>query len=285
MNPTPSFFSDKVVVVTGAGGTLCSAIALDLARQGARVALLGRARPPLEAVAATIGAGGGTALVVPCDVCDPAAVEAACAEVEAKFGVAHCLVNGAGGNQNEAVTTSTEFTPAEVAPGRPPELRGFFNLEPRRLASVIETNTLGTMLPCQVFGRGMARLGRGSILNFSSMNSARPLSRVPAYACAKAGIVNFTQWLAAYLAPAGLRVNCVAPGFFVNERSRRILMTPEGGLSARGERVMQHTPQRRFGEAPDLLGAVNWLLNDEQAAFVTGINVAVDGGFLASSGL
>jgi hypothetical protein len=141
------------------------------------------------------------------------------------------------------------------------------------------------MLPSQVFGRDMAAEGRGSILNFASMTSYRPITRVAAYATAKAGVVNFTSWLAAYLAPAGIRVNGVAPGFFVNDRSRKILMQPDGSLSARGENVMRHTPFKRFGEADELVGAVLWLLNDEQAGFVTGVTVPVDGGFLSCPGV
>ena len=141
------------------------------------------------------------------------------------------------------------------------------------------------MIVCRAFGRRMAEAGRGAILNFASMNSYRPLSRVPAYAMSKAAVVNFTQWLAAYLAPAGIRVNAVAPGFFVNERSRKYLCTPDGGLSARGENVMHHSPMGRFGEAQDLTGCVRWLLDDRNAAFVTGITVPVDGGFLSSTGI
>lgn len=149
----------------------------------------------------------------------------------------------------------------------------------------LELNIQGTIIPSRIFGAGMARNGKGSIVNFASMNSYRPLSKAPGYALAKAGIVNFTQWLAAYLAPAGIRVNAVAPGFFVNERSRKLLMTEDGGFSARGQQVIAHTPAGRFGEADEMVGAVRWLIDDEAAAFVTGICVPVDGGFLACSGL
>jgi len=157
-------------------------------------------------------------------------------------------------------------------------------LDPFHL-EVIKLNTIGTLIPCQMFGREMARQGRGAIVNFASMNSYRPLTKNLAYSLSKAGVVNLTQWLAAYLAPAGIRVNAVAPGFFANERSRKILLTGDGGLTARGQNVMAHTPMKRFGEAQDLLGAVCWLLDDERAGFVTGITVAVDGGFSASSGV
>lgn len=280
-----SFFAGKTAVVTGAGGTLCSAICRRLGREGAKVALLGRTLASLENVAADIRGAGGVALPLACDVTDTASVTAACERVNAELGVPWFLLNGAGGNQAEAITTSTEFTPAEIAADRPPELRGFFNLNPVKFEDVLRTNILGTVIPSQVFGAHMARLGRGSILNFASMTSYRPITRVAAYATAKAGIVNFTAWLAAYLAPANIRVNGVAPGFFVNDRSRKILMNPDGTLSARGQNVMHHTPFRRFGEADELLGTVFWLLNDEQAGFVTGTTVPVDGGFLACPGV
>lgn len=280
-----SCFAGKTAVVTGAGGTLCSAVARELARQGARVALLGRTVAALDAVAAEIRAAGGSALPVGCDVIDAAAVERARATITRELGACHFLVNGAGGNQADAVTTLTEFSPLELGPEKPAGTRGFFDLDLGRFDEVVRINTLGTVIPCQVFGREMAQLGRGSILNFASMNSYRPLTRVPAYAMAKAGVVNFTQWLSVYLAPAHIRVNGVAPGFFVNERSRKILMTPEGGLTARGQNVMSHTPLKRFGEAHELLGAVCWLLDDERAGFVTGVTLPVDGGFMASAGI
>jgi len=219
------------------------------------------------------------------DVTDVAAVETARQRIAQQLGPCALLVNGAGGNRNDAVTTTTEFQPAEIADNLPEDMRGFFNLNPDCLLDVIKLNTIGTIIPCQVFGREMARQGRGAIVNFASMNSYRPLSRNLAYALSKASVVNLTQWLAAYLAPAGIRVNAVAPGFFANERSRKILMAADGGLTARGQNVMAHTPMKRFGEAQDLLGAVCWLLDDEKSRFVTGITVPVDGGFLASSGV
>lgn len=280
-----SFFSGKVAVVTGAGGTLCSVIARRLATEGARVALLGRTLPSLTKVADEIRAAGGTAVPIACDVIDVASVERARDTVIRELGVPWFLINGAGGNQAEAITTTTEFNPAEIAADKPAELRGFFNLSPQKIGDVITTNTLGTMIPCQVFGRDMAAARRGSMLTFGSMTSYRPITRVPAYATAKTGMVRFTEWLAAYLAPAGIRVNGVAPGFFVNERSRKILLNPDGSLSTRGQNVMHHTAAKRFGEPDELVGGVLWLLNDEQASFVTGVMLSIDGGFLASPGV
>lgn len=278
-------FKDQVAVVTGAGGTLCSVIAKELAERGSKIALLGRSVEKLQPVADEIIAAGGTALVIPTDVNEVDQVEKACAEVIEKLGVCRFLVNGAGGNQAIACTSTVEYDEKELSDDKPEDMCGFFNLDMAAVDSVIKTNTTGTILPSQVFGREMAKLGRGNILNFASMTSYRPFTRVPAYAAAKAGIINFTQWLSVYLAPAGIRVNAVAPGFFVNDRSRKILMTPDGGLSMRGQNVMSHTPQKAFGKAEELLGSVFWLLNDNEAKFVTGITVPVDGGFLASAGV
>jgi NAD(P)-dependent dehydrogenase (short-subunit alcohol dehydrogenase family) len=278
-------FQGKAAVVTGAGGTLCSAISRDLAALGAKVALVGRTAASLEKVAADIRAAGGAALVATADVTDRAAVESARDVIAKQLGPCDLLVNGAGGNQASAVTTLDRYEPRELDLPPGGDVRGFFNIDLARFEDVIRINTLGTVIPCQVFGRDMARRGRGAILNFASMNTYRPLTRNAAYSQAKAAVSNFTQWLAAYLAPAGVRVNAVAPGFFANERSRRILMTDDGGLTERGKNVMHHTPMKRFGEPDDLLGTVRWLLDDSAAGFVTGITVPVDGGFTASSGV
>jgi NAD(P)-dependent dehydrogenase (short-subunit alcohol dehydrogenase family) len=271
-----TFFTNKVAVITGAGGLLCSQIAKDLASRGVKVALIGRTRESLEKVAKEIESGGGVALVAPADVTRGDDLE---------LGPCHMLVNGAGGNNAKAVTTLDQFDEKELSLGVDDATRGFFNLDLAHYNSVVQINTIGTVLPSQIFGRDMASLRRGSVLNFASMNTYRPLTRNAAYAMAKAAIGNFTQWLACYLAPAGIRVNGVAPGFFANERSRKILMTEDGGLTPRGQNVFHHTPMKRFGESPDLLGCVRWLLNDDEAAFVTGVTIPVDGGFTAASGV
>ena len=273
---------DKVAVVTGAGGTLCSAMAIDLARQGAAVALVGRTESKLQVVADRITADGGQCLVCALDVIDRDALHGARTQLQEAFGACHILINGAGGNQADAITSITEFTPEELDN---PEMRGFFNLDMEAFHRVIEVNIMGTIKPIQVFGADMARNGGGVIINFASMNSYRPLTRVGAYGASKAGIRNLTQWLASYLAPARIRVNAIAPGFFVNDRSRKILFESDGSCSRRGERVLQHTPMQRFGEADELLGCMNWLIDDDAAGFVTGITIPIDGGFLSSSGL
>ena len=275
----------KVAVVTGAGGTLCSVIAAFLAEKGMKVVLIGRTKEKLDKTAAVIESKGGIYRIECADVNDVAALTDIAARVAAEWGPCRILVNGAGGNNINAMTTNTAYNPVEITSDKPDDMRGFFDLDMDVFANVLKTNTVGTVIPCQIFGKQMAAAGGGSILNFASMNTYRPLSRVSAYAMSKAAIANFTQWLAAYLAPANIRVNAVAPGFFVNERSIKYLRTPDGGLSPRGENVMHHTPMQRFGEAQDLLGCVEWLLDDEKAAFVTGITVPVDGGFLSSTGI
>ena len=275
----------KVAVVTGAGGTLCSVIAAFLAEKGMKVVLIGRTKEKLDKTAAVIQSKGGIYRIECADVNDVAALTDIAARVAAEWGPCRILVNGAGGNNINAMTTNTAYNPVEITSDKPEDMRGFFDLDMDVFANVLKTNTVGTVIPCQIFGKQMAAAGGGSILNFASMNTYRPLSRVSAYAMSKAAIANFTQWLAAYLAPANIRVNAVAPGFFVNERSIKYLRTPDGGLSPRGENVMHHTPMQRFGEAQDLLGCVEWLLDDEKAAFVTGITVPVDGGFLSCTGI
>lgn len=277
-----SIYNNRVAVVTGAGGTLCSVIAKKLAAEGAKVALIGRTEATLRAVADEIIAAGGTAKCYPCDVTDEPGMQAVADKIAAELGICRFLINGAGGNNNMAVTTRNTFEPDEFSEH---EGRTFFDLDADVLSSVININTMGTLIPSRIFGAQMAGAGEGAILNFASMNSYKPLTKVPAYAMAKAAIVNFTEWLATYLAPAGIRVNAVAPGFFVNERSKKILMTPDGGLSQRGINVQAHTPLARFGEAPDLWGCVDWLLDDTRAGFVTGVTVPVDGGFSAHPGI
>lgn len=275
---------NKVAVVTGAGGTLCSAIAIDLAKQGYKVALVGRDLNKLRVTEEHIKRVGGVCTCFSTDVKVLEQVKALHRQVLDTLGKCSVLINGAGGNQADALTTINRFDPRELQGGQE-NLRGFFNLNMERFLDVINVNVMGTVIPSQEFAVDMVQLGGGSIVNFASMNTYRPLSRVPAYALSKAGISNFTQWLAAYLAPAHVRVNAVAPGFFLNDRSRKLLLTPEGGYSERGGNIIRQTPMGRFGEAEDLLGCVNWLIDDEKSSFVTGITVPVDGGFLSDSGL
>ena len=280
-----SFCEGKVAIVTGAGGTLCGPIAVDLAKKGAKVVLVGRTAAKLEATAAEIAKVGGTCRIETGSVTDEAAMQAIADRVAAEWGPCRFLVNGAGGNQSAALTTRLQFDPAELTGPMAGGEKGWWDVDLKVFESVLLTNTMGTVIPSRVFAKQMAAAGGGAILNFGSMNTYRPLTRVAAYAMSKAAIANWTQFLAQYLAPAKIRVNAIAPGFFVNDRSRKILCTPDGGLTARGEQVMAHTPARRFGEAKELLGCAEWLLDDEKSGFVTGVTVPVDGGFLASAGV
>lgn len=275
--------NDKIAVVTGAGGTLCSEMARNLAQQGYKVALIGRTLDKLKVVEDEIKAAGGIALSVTADVADEQSVIAARDIIEKELGVCTVLINGAGGNQNDAIPNLVEFDERELL--NDGSVKGFFNLSMSTFQSVIDINTMGTVIPCFVFGRSMAKQKQGSIINFASMTSYRPISRVGAYSIAKGGIVNFTQWLAAYLAPANIRVNGIAPGFFLNDRSRKIMFNEDGSQTARAQNVLRQTPMKKFGEAPELIGCMNWLIDDKNAGFVTGITVPVDGGFLSCPGV
>jgi NAD(P)-dependent dehydrogenase (short-subunit alcohol dehydrogenase family) len=275
--------TNKVAVVTGAGGTLCSEMARNLAAQGAKVALIGRNLNKLQKTEKDITDNGGIAISISTDVTNEEQVETARIKILETFGTCDILVNGAGGNQPDAVTTLNEFSDEEL--NCVEGVRGFFNLSMKMFANVIETNTMGTVIPCFVFGKDMAKKKSGTIVNIASMNSIRPLSRVGAYGMAKAGVMNFTQWLAVYLAPANIRVNAIAPGFFLNDRSTKLLTTPDGGFTQRGASIIRQTPLKRFGEALELVGALNFLINEEASGFMTGVTLPVDGGFLADSGI
>lgn len=269
-------FTGRSVVITGGTGVLCSAMVKALVGCGANVAILARSPEKGEALLEEIraeSAGPGQAIIVAGDVLQAETLQAATRKVLDEFGRIDALINGAGGNNPQA-TTRPDLT--------------FFNLPEEALRYVFDLNMLGTILPCQVFGRQMAEQGEGVILNVSSMSAVRPLTRVIGYSAAKAGINNFTQWLAVHLAQQyspRLRVNAVAPGFFVTEQNRALLTDPvTGELTARGQSIIAHTPMGRFGDASDLLGAVLWLLSPA-SAFVTGIVVPVDGGFSAFGGV
>ncbi|WP_373517035.1 SDR family NAD(P)-dependent oxidoreductase [Pricia sp.] len=274
---------DKIAVVTGAGGTLCSAMAKDLAKHGYKVALLGRTMEKLKIVEEEIKSDGGVAISVSTDVANEESVKKAAAIVQKELGPCTVLINGAGGNQSNALPDIPEFDERELE--NDGAVKGFFNLDMDVFQSVIDINTMGTVIPCFVFGRQMAGQKNGNIVNFASMTSYRPITRVAAYAMAKNGIVSFTQWLAAYLAPANIRVNAIAPGFFLNDRSRKIMFNDDGSQTERAQNILGQTPIKRFGEAEELIGCMNWLIDEKNAGFVTGITVPVDGGFLSSPGV
>jgi NAD(P)-dependent dehydrogenase (short-subunit alcohol dehydrogenase family) len=264
--------SEKVAVVTGGAGVLCASMCRALAAAGAKIAVLDLNTDSTEALAADIRSTGAEALGVVCNVLDRASIEAAAQIVLEKFGQIDILINGAGGNKPQATTN----------PGQP-----FFDLPEDALRWVFDLNLMGTILPSQVFGKFMAQKKKGVILNISSMNAFRPLTRIPAYSAAKAGVSNFTQWLAVHMAQEyspQIRVNAIAPGFFVGEQNRRLLFNEDGSPTSRGQAIINHTPMGRFGTPDDLLGTIFWLLSPA-SAFVTGVVVPVDGGFSAYSGV
>jgi len=274
----------KVAVVTGGGGVLCGSMAKALAEQGAKVAVLDLRIEAAEKVAADITAAGGTAIGVACNVLDRDSITAAETTVQAELGPADILVNGAGGNHPKG-TTSREFLSPEDISSDNPELTTFYDLDPEGIKFVFDLNFLGTLLPCQGFTRGMAQRGSGTIINISSMNAFTPLTKIPAYSGAKAAVSNFTQWLAVHMSKVGIRVNAIAPGFFLTDQNRALLTSGDGSLTERGNTIISHTPMGRFGGPEDLTGTLLWLVSDQASGFVTGTVVAVDGGFSAFSGV
>ena len=263
----------QVAVITGGSGVLGSALAGGLARAGMRVAILGRRVEACQRVAADITVAGGEAFAVAADVLDRATLEAAAAQVAEQLGPVDLLINGAGGNDPRATVSADQ---------------SFFDLDAIGITQVLGGNFTGMLTASQVWGQLMAARGQGTIINLASMAALRPLTRVGVYGAAKAAVVNFTQWLAVHMAqeynPA-IRVNAIAPGFFLTEQNRFLLTNATTGeLTARGQTIITHTPQRRFGEPEDLLGTLLWLASPA-AAFVTGVVIPVDGGFAAFGGV
>ncbi|MBO5452728.1 MAG: SDR family NAD(P)-dependent oxidoreductase [Clostridia bacterium] len=278
-------FKDKIAVITGAGGTLCSEIAIQLAKNGAKVVLVGRTMEKLQSVLDKIKSERGEGFAYACDVTDKQAIANLAKEAENKFGLCDYLINGAGGNNIKAMPTITKFDERELSGDLPEGQKGLYDIDIDAFERVLNINTMGTVIPTMEFAKQMIKKGGGSIINFASMNTYCPLTRCFAYAMSKAAVSNLTQSFAAYYAPANIRINAIAPGFMVNERSKNYLGTVEEGLTQRGEAVINHTPMGRFGRSCDLTGCVKWLLDDNASGFVTGITVPVDGGFLTLGGV
>jgi len=276
--------SGKVAVVTGGGGILCSEMARALAGAGAKVAILDLRGENAERVAASIREQGGTAVGIAANVLETESLKAAEAEVCAKLGVCDILVNGAGGNHPRG-TTGKEYLEAADLTAAASGVTTFFDLDPAGIGFVFNLNFLGTLLTTQVFARKMAERGSGNIINISSMNAFRPLTKIPAYSGAKAAISNFTQWLAVHFSQVGVRVNAIAPGFFLTDQNRSLLTNADGSLTARGNTILSHTPMRKFGVPADLTGALLFLLDDEASGFIDGVVLPIDGGFAAFSGV
>jgi NAD(P)-dependent dehydrogenase (short-subunit alcohol dehydrogenase family) len=269
----PFNFTGRVAVITGASGVLCSSLALALGRQGAAVVVVGHANVDrAEGIAREINDGGGQAIAVQADVLSRDSLEALARQALDAYGRIDILINGAGGAKAEATTSET---------------LSFFDLPENAVRWVFDLNFVGTFMACQVIGRQMVEQGGGSILNIASMGAYRPLTRSVAYSAAKASIVNLTQWLAVHMSQeytTAIRVNAIAPGYFFTEQNRFLLLDEEGGLTERGQRILDHTPMGRFGEPEDLIGPALLLLS-EAAPFVHGVTLAIDGGVSAFGGV
>lgn len=273
----------KVAVITGAGGVLCSEFAKAIAKCGAAVALLDINYDAAETYAKEIRDNGGKAIAVRANCLEKESLEAAKEEVYKAFGKCDILINGAGGNNPRATTANEYFDPDTVDM---PESKDFFSLSPDGFKFVFDLNVTAAFLTTQVFAKDMALRGEGgSIINVSSMNAFRPLTKIPAYSAAKAAVSNFTQWLAVHFANAGIRVNAIAPGFFVSNQNRGLLFNPDGTPTARTGKILGGTPMKRFGDSSELLGGLLFLISEKAASFITGVVLPIDGGFSAYSGV
>ncbi len=273
----------KTIVLTGAGGVLCGALAKALAKEGHSIAVLDLRKEAADKIADEIKADGGKAIGVAANVLEKESLQKAKKEVNNVLGSCDILINGAGGN-HPLGTTSNPFLLESDLENTTEGFKTFFDLDPTGIKFVFDLNLLGTLLPTQVFAKDMIGKKGCSILNISSMNAFTPLTKIPAYSGAKAAVSNFTQWLAVHFSKVGIRVNALAPGFFLTDQNRSLLTESDGSLTPRGNQIIELTPMGKFGEPEDLVGTTLWLCG-EGSAFVTGIVVPIDGGFSAYSGV
>ena len=272
--------SGKVVVVTGAGGVLCSMFAKALAKTGAKVALLDLNGEAAQKYADEIVADGGIAKGYVCNVLDKASIESAHDEILKDFGTCDILINGAGGNNPKATCDHEYFNSEDVG-----KMKTFFDLDQEGVEFVFNLNFLGTLLPTQVFAKEMTEKEDASIINISSMNAFTPLTKIPAYSGAKAAISNFTQWLAVHFSKTNIRCNAIAPGFFVTKQNEKLLFNDDGTPTPRTDKILSATPMGRFGETEELIGTLLYLVSKQASGFVNGVVIPVDGGFSAYSGV
>lgn len=270
---------EKVAVITGAGGVICSCLASALAQCGAKVALLDLNETLATQVAEKITAEGGVAKAYKCNVLEKESLEKVHLQIVKDLGPCDILINGAGGN-NPRATTDNEYHSLKQEVDK-----DFFNLEESGVRFVFDLNFLGTFLPTQVFAKDMLGKKGCSVLNVSSMNAFTPLTKIPAYSGAKSAVSNFTQWLAVHFAKVGIRVNAIAPGFFVTKQNQNLLFNPDGTPTPRTHKILSATPMERFGKVEELVGATLFLLSEEMAGFITGVVLPIDGGFSAYSGV
>ena len=273
-------YSGKVVVITGAGGVLCSKMAEAFALSGAKVAVLDLQKDKADEAAKAIQEEGGMAIGYAANCLKKEDIEAAHEQILKDLGPCDILINGAGGNSPKA-TTSQEFFSNQIDEGT----ISFFDLQEAGFQFVFNLNILTVLLVSQVFAKDMIGRKGCSILNISSMNAFTPLTKIPAYSSAKAGVSNFTQWLATHFAKEGIRVNAIAPGFFLTAQNHALMFNQDGTPSERSKKILNNTPSGRFGAAEELLGAVLMLSSEKAASFITGVVLPIDGGFSAYSGV
>ncbi len=275
---------DRVAVITGGGGVICSGFAKDLAAQGMKVAILDLNKEAAQKVADEIAADGGKAMAVGCNVLEAESLAAARDEINASFGTCDLLINGAGGNNPKGTTTKDKLELCDIA-DKAEGVKTFFDLDAKGIEFVFNLNFLGTLLTTQAFAIDMIGKENATIINVSSMNAFRPLTRIPAYSAAKAAVSNFTQFMAVHFSDVGIRVNAIAPGFFSTNQNKTLLYNPDGSLSPRSEKIIGHTPLGRFGTTDDLTGSLLFLADEQYSGFITGVILPVDGGFAAYSGV
>ena len=273
---------DKVCVVTGGTGVLCGAMADALADCGAKIAILALGQEECEKKAEQINGKGGRAIGIDTNVLDKESLKKAHEIILKEFGTVDILINGAGGNHPKGTTTKEYL---EVEDLENEDLITFFDLDSKGIEFVFNLNFLGTLLPSQEFSKDMINKEGATIINISSMNAFTPLTKIPAYSGAKAAVSNFTQWLAVHMSKVGIRVNAIAPGFFVTAQNRKLLFNEDGSPTARTEKILNSTPMRRFGEADELIGTLLYLVSNEASGFVNGVVIPVDGAFSAYSGV
>lgn len=272
----------KVSVVTGGGGILCSMFAKALAESGSKVAILDLRQEAAQNVADEINATGGEAIGVAANVLELESLKEAHETVLNKLGKCDILLNGAGGNNPKGTTTKDYLFPEDIENS---EIATFYDLDSKGVEFVFNLNFIGTLLPTQVFSKDMLDKEDAVIINISSMNAFCPLTRIPAYSGAKAAISNFTQWLAVHMSRVGIRVNAIAPGFFLTNQNRTLLIGEDGEYTERSKKIISQTPMQRFGEPEELIGTLLWLVDKKASSFVNGVVVPVDGGFAAYSGV
>lgn len=278
MIPIHENIDGRVAVITGGGGVLCSRMAVELVRHGVKVAILNRTAAKGQKVVDEITSKGGVAIAIETDVLDRESLVRAKKAILEQFGRVDILINGAGGNHSDAITGPEKYEEDATS-------KSFFDLDESGFSDVFSLNFTGTFLPSQVFGKDLLKAESPTIINISSMSAYAPLTKIPAYSAAKASINNFTMWMAVHFAEVGLRVNSIAPGFFVTEQNKDLLLDENGNYTARSQKIMAATPMKKFGKPEELLGALLFLVDESYSSFVTGTTMAVDGGFMAYSGV